>query len=320
MTRAERSLDALLLLAGAIAGLVAFAYLAPLPHESPSTPPVGTVVLAQDGTILWRDTATGVRIPVTLDAVSPAVIDATIAAEDQRFWQHPGIDPLAMARALVRLPRERSGASTITQQLARTLYLNDSGLPLPLRKAREALFTLQLRYLTPAREIEALNCGFAISHPYSLIEDPGTPVDRAHVGDIVRVTVTVVVPQQRNYVLAQDFLPAGLEPIDTRLDIVDPALIAELERERRQLLQEGDAPEYWAPWHWWYYDPWRQVDFRDDRVELHAERLPGGVHQYIYFARATVPGTYFVAPAHVAEGFFPDVFGRSDSGLFVVVE
>ncbi|GAB4332792.1 MAG: hypothetical protein Kow0010_18860 [Dehalococcoidia bacterium] len=181
-------------------------------------------------------------------------------------------------------------------------------------------YTLQLRYLTPAREIEALNRGFAISRRYSLVDSPGTPIDRARVGDIVRVTVTIIAPQQRNYVHAQDFLPAGLEAIDTRLDIVDPALIAQLERERRQLMDQGEAPGYCAPWYRWYYNPWRQVDIRDDRVELRADRLPAGVHEYVYFARVTVPGTYFVAPAHVAEDFFPDVFGRSDSGTFVVTE
>ncbi|GAB4332785.1 MAG: hypothetical protein Kow0010_18850 [Dehalococcoidia bacterium] len=143
-TSLRRGIDALLLLAGALAGVVAFAYLAPLPAESSAAPPVGTVVLASDGTILWRDTATGIRIPVTLDAVSPAVIDATIATEDQRFRQHPGVDPLAVARAILHFPRERSGASTITQQLARSLYLGGTALPLPLRKAREAVYALQL--------------------------------------------------------------------------------------------------------------------------------------------------------------------------------
>ncbi|MES2571973.1 MAG: penicillin-binding protein 1C [Verrucomicrobiota bacterium] len=57
---------------------------------------------------------------LTLDAVPPHVIRAILAAEDKRFHLHPGIDPLAMARAAVqglRKGRIISGASTITQQL-----------------------------------------------------------------------------------------------------------------------------------------------------------------------------------------------------------
>ena len=58
-------------------------------------------------------------------AVPPLVAAAFVAAEDQRFWRHPGIDPLAILRAAMsNLSRGRivSGASTITQQLARLTY------------------------------------------------------------------------------------------------------------------------------------------------------------------------------------------------------
>ena len=79
------------------------------------------------------------------------------------------------------------------------------------------------------------------------------------------------------------------------------------------------APAYYAPWYRWYWSPWDQVDLRDDRLVLLADRLPRGVHEYVYYARATTPGDFFVAPAHAEEAFFPEVFGRSDSGRFSVV-
>ena len=58
-------------------------------------------------------------------AVPKLVGEAFVAAEDQRFWRHPGIDPLAILRAAMsnlRSGRIVSGASTITQQLARLTY------------------------------------------------------------------------------------------------------------------------------------------------------------------------------------------------------
>ena len=179
-------------------------------------------------------------------------------------------------------------------------------------------YGLNLRYVTPAQGIEALNRGFAVSHRYSLLDDPGTPITSASIGDVVRVTVTVLAPADRLFARVEDFLPAGLEPIDPQLNIVSPRLREQLEAERVEALL-GAAPAYYAPWYRWYYNPWDQVELRDDRLVLRASRLPRGVHEYVYYARATTPGDFFVAPAHAEEAFFPEVFGRSDSGRFSVV-
>ena len=65
------------------------------------------------------------RILVKIDDVSPKFIDALLAREDARFYQHPGVDPIGIARAIVRnlLGRKMGqGASTITQQLARNSF------------------------------------------------------------------------------------------------------------------------------------------------------------------------------------------------------
>ncbi|HMS59859.1 MAG TPA: alpha-2-macroglobulin family protein, partial [Tepidiformaceae bacterium] len=177
-------------------------------------------------------------------------------------------------------------------------------------------YTLALRYMTPAQGIESLNRGFAISREYSLLDGDGSRISKAKLGDTVRVKVTVMLPEDHTFVVAEDFLPAGLEPIDPQLKTTDPKLIALLEKERAETRPEKVS--YWAPWFHWYYNPWQQVDTRDDRVTLRATRLEKGVYEYIYYARATTPGDYFVAPAHVQDSYFPDLFGRSDSGRFVV--
>ena len=178
-------------------------------------------------------------------------------------------------------------------------------------------YGLNLRYVTPAQEIEALNRGFAVSHRYTLLDDPDTPVTSAPLGAVVRVTVTVLAPHERLYTRVEDALPAGLEPIDPRLNIVSPELRQQLEQDRARAFHDN-APKYFAPWYAWYYNPWDHVDIRDDRVTLLASRLPAGVHEYVYYARATTPGDFFVAPAYAEETYFPEVFGRSDSSRFTV--
>ena len=178
-------------------------------------------------------------------------------------------------------------------------------------------YTVNLHYLTPAKDIEALNRGFAMSHQFSLLDDPSKPITAARVGDTVRVTVTIIAPADRNYVLIEDPLPAGLEPVDARLKTIDPALKARLDADRVQATQR-QAGGYVAPWFRWYYSPWQQVDLRNDRAVLSADHLAKGVYEYVYYARATTPGDFFVAPAHAEEMYFPEVFGRSDSSRFVV--
>src|SRR5438445_2888706 len=123
--------------------LTAYARFAPLdaPESRGAVP--GTVVLDVHGNVLERDASAGLRIPTTIDRVAPRMLQATISAEDRRFLQHVGVDPIAVARALANSSAP-SGASTITQQLARRLYLTDDASPLALRKAHEALIALQL--------------------------------------------------------------------------------------------------------------------------------------------------------------------------------
>ena len=83
-----------------------------------------------NGNLLYSlaDPMTGNRTYVTLDEISPHLIEATIATEDSRFYTNPGFDPISLMRAVYQAYEERefvSGASTITQQLARALLLDE---------------------------------------------------------------------------------------------------------------------------------------------------------------------------------------------------
>ena len=125
------------------AALAVYVRFAPLESPYALLPAPGATVIDAHGVVLQRDASDGLRVPVRLQDVSPALVDATIAAEDGRFRSHPGVDPLGIMRALVTFPFHRSGASTLTQQLARRLYLRSGGNPVE-RKAREMVIALQL--------------------------------------------------------------------------------------------------------------------------------------------------------------------------------
>jgi 1A family penicillin-binding protein len=94
------------------------------------------------------------RHDVRLDEISIDVQRAVVAIEDRRFYHHPGIDPVGVARAVLRDLRERrplEGGSTLTQQLARTLFL--SNVRTFGRKAKEAALALLIEQQLTKQQI-----------------------------------------------------------------------------------------------------------------------------------------------------------------------
>lgn len=87
------------------------------------------------------------RIPVTIQQIPPLLIDATLATEDQRYFSHPGVDFLGLARAsivLVLTGKKSQGGSTITMQVARNFFL--SPRKTYTRKIREILLALKINH------------------------------------------------------------------------------------------------------------------------------------------------------------------------------
>jgi 1A family penicillin-binding protein len=96
------------------------------------------------------------RHDVPIAQISPHLQHAFVAVEDHRFFVHPGVDPIAVGRAIVRnvrAPGTVEGGSTITQQLARTLFLSNRRSY--LRKGREAVLSVLIEaQLTKAQILE----------------------------------------------------------------------------------------------------------------------------------------------------------------------
>ena len=130
----------------------------------PFTPSVGdlrkaksetpSVLMASDGTVLAEYKRVN-RQWVTLDKISPNVINALIATEDRRFYQHHGIDFRRTAGAVLStLSGELQGGSTITQQLARNLYPEEIGRSATVsRKVKEAITAIKIEAVYSKAEI-----------------------------------------------------------------------------------------------------------------------------------------------------------------------
>jgi penicillin-binding protein 1C len=146
---------AALVLVGSVAVIRYFSIASTLPEISDLRAKASqfetTRILDRNGNVLYEilDPQAGRRTYVPLDKISPYLIAATIATEDKDYYNHPGFDPVAISRALWQNYTTgdiTSGASTITQQLARALLLSpeERNQKTVERKAREIVLAAEI--------------------------------------------------------------------------------------------------------------------------------------------------------------------------------
>jgi penicillin-binding protein 1C len=121
---------------------------------------VSSKILDSAGNLLYEvtDPKGGKRTYVSLDEISPYLINATVATEDRDFWYHPGFDPVAILRAIYYNLSEGeivSGASTIPQQLARNVLMTpeERVQQTAERKIKEAILAAELNRTYTKEEI-----------------------------------------------------------------------------------------------------------------------------------------------------------------------
>lgn len=137
--------------------LLSAAYQLPSPEKLTTTAqPLTTEIFDRNGKLLYRLYEGRDRILTKLEDMSPHLINATIAIEDKNFYNHPGIDVLAIIRAVNNnLNNEKTeGASTITQQLIKnTLLTSERTLT---RKIKEAILSVWAETIYSKPEILAM--------------------------------------------------------------------------------------------------------------------------------------------------------------------
>lgn len=144
--------------------------------------PQSLTIVDRNGEVLYESLgSSGTRgESVSAEKLPPRVVEATLLAEDRRFFRHPGLDPIAIARAAlhnVRAMRVVEGGSTITQQVAKLLLQSaNRGLR---QKSREAVLALRLEHRFTKPEILALYLNLA---PYGNRIDGIARASRAYFG------------------------------------------------------------------------------------------------------------------------------------------
>jgi len=174
-------------------------------------------------------------------------------------------------------------------------------------------YTAHLEVFLPVQDIKPVSRGVTVLRRYTLAscaEGVKCPeVKEVKLGDVIRVDLTIIAPNNLYYVVVEDPLPAGGEAVDTGL------ATASLLDQGPQLTRQvgGQRPYFWWWWHWY-----SRSELRDEKVVLFADRLTKGTYEYSYTFRATLPGDYQVIPTVAREFYFPEVFGRSDGRLLSI--
>ncbi|MCP4536321.1 MAG: hypothetical protein GY832_04170 [Chloroflexi bacterium] len=176
-------------------------------------------------------------------------------------------------------------------------------------------YSMYLRYYKPVEEVTALNRGIIVSRQYRMAdcdpeEEQCRAITEAQVGDVIQVKLTIIAPNDLHYVVVEDPFPAGAEGVDQSLQTT--SVVGE-----RPNLSRTDRNNPWGGWGWWWFS---HTEMRDEKTVLFATYLPRGTYEYTYLIRASLPGEYRAIPTHAYEMYFPEVFGRSDGGVFAITE
>lgn len=173
-----------------------------------------------------------------------------------------------------------------------------------------------LKYYLPINETISRDEGFTITRNLYTLNDLENKISlsEAKVGDMLRGHIAITVPENRHFVVIEDFIPAGLELINFNLSTENSGVIAGIEAATDAGIKE--PTDYTADTKL-YPDI---LEFRDDRIFVFVENLAPGTYTLDYYVRVLVPGKFNHLPAVISEMYLPENFGRTSGEWFEVRE
>jgi uncharacterized protein YfaS (alpha-2-macroglobulin family) len=139
----------------------------------------------------------------------------------------------------------------------------------------------------------------------SFFDDQGQAVSNGKfkAGALYKIQLNISSSQDRKFVVVDDPLPAGFEPINVNLATSRSSAAAQTGTTRGG---------------WWSYGTFNNSEMRDDRVLVFADWLTQGTHTFTYLARATTHGRFEVPATKAEEMYAPEIFGNTGNQTVVV--
>ncbi len=183
-------------------------------------------------------------------------------------------------------------------------------------------YSTALTYTPAQLNRKPINSGIEVHREYSVQRDGAwvllNPPDELKTGELVRVDVYLSLPAARYFVVVDDPLPGGLEPVNQQLasaSTVDAA---------------GAAMDFPAGSYRHRFDDWRgeensvwsfyHKELRHSTARFYAEYLAPGNYHLSYAAQAIAPGQFTALPTHAEEMYQADVFGKGQPTMLRIRE
>lgn len=235
-------------------------------------------------------------------------------------------------RVSVQLDKESMGKTTFKRlrddavTLTRPITKDDPGKRRNVILSRSGdgrlYYATRMRYAPLDDHARRLNAGIDIRKEYSverdnewvLLDNPAT-IKR---GELVRVDIYVSLPAARNFVVVDDPVPGGLEPVNR-----DLATTSMLDADKGEFrAAEGSWRSRFDDWHHFNVSRWSfyHKELRHDAVRFYSDYLPAGNYHLSYTAQAIAAGEFARMPVHAEEMYDPDLFGKGLPGSLNVAE
>jgi uncharacterized protein YfaS (alpha-2-macroglobulin family) len=203
---------------------------------------------------------------------------------------------------------------------------NDAGQRKVVEITREGTgrmyYATRLSYALPLNMSVPSNAGIEIHREYSVQRNGKWELLKAPAmltrGELVRVDLYVSVPAARNFVVVNDQVAGGLEPVNRQL-----ATTSEVDSREGDFRAAGGS-------YWFKYSDWESFgvsrwsfyhqEIRHDSVRFYSDYLPPGNYHLSYAAQAIATGSFNAMPARAEEMYDPDVYGKTEDVLMKVDE
>jgi alpha-2-macroglobulin len=181
-------------------------------------------------------------------------------------------------------------------------------------------YATHLSYAPKDAAAAEVNAGLEIHREYSVQRDGawqllGSPAE-VHRGELVRVDLYVALPAARHFVVVDDPVPGGLEPVNRQL-----ATASTVDAASAEFQAAGGS-------FWFHFGDWGEFGFegysfyhqelRHESARFYADYLAAGHYHLSYAAQAIAEGEFLAPPARAAEMYDPDVYGLGLPGMLDV--
>jgi hypothetical protein len=191
------------------------------------------------------------------------------------------------------------------------------------RKGKGRLYyAARVRFAPLVEHATRTNAGIEIRREYSVERDGKwillTSPMKIRRGELVRIDIFLSLPTVRNFVVVDDPVPGGLEPVSRGL-----ATTSVIDADKGTFKAAGGS--------WWFkFSDWRSYnvsrwcfyhkELRHNAVRFYSDYLPAGNYHLSYTAQAIAAGEFVEMPVHAEEMYDPDVFGKGLPGTLRVLE